>query len=40
MLDQELREAGFEVAGPFGSCAAALVWLNSERQTLEFWTLS
>jgi DNA-binding response OmpR family regulator len=30
MLDQELRDAGFEVAGPFGSCAAALVWLNAE----------
>jgi DNA-binding response OmpR family regulator len=30
MLDQELREAGFEVAGPFGSCAEALAWLTAE----------
>jgi DNA-binding response OmpR family regulator len=30
MLDQELREAGFEVAGPFGTCAAILAWLNAE----------
>jgi DNA-binding response OmpR family regulator len=30
MLDEELREAGFEVAGPFASCAAALAWLKSE----------
>jgi DNA-binding response OmpR family regulator len=25
-----LREAGFEVAGPFGSCATALAWLGSD----------
>jgi CheY-like chemotaxis protein len=29
MLEQELREAGFVVAGPFASCAAALKWLTT-----------
>jgi DNA-binding response OmpR family regulator len=30
MLEQDLREAGFEVAGPFASCAAALKWLATQ----------
>jgi DNA-binding response OmpR family regulator len=27
MLEQDLRGAGFEVAGPFSTCAASLKWL-------------
>jgi DNA-binding response OmpR family regulator len=30
MLEQDLRGAGFEVAGPFASCAAALKWLATQ----------
>jgi DNA-binding response OmpR family regulator len=30
MLEQDLREAAYEVAGPFASCAAALKWLATQ----------
>ena len=30
MLEQDLRGAGYEVAGPFTSCAAALKWLATQ----------
>jgi DNA-binding response OmpR family regulator len=29
MLEDELREAGYEVAGPFATCASAIEWLES-----------
>jgi DNA-binding response OmpR family regulator len=29
MLEDELRAAGYEVAGPFATCASAIEWLES-----------
>ena len=29
-LQDELQDAGYEVAGPFTTCAAALEWLQTE----------
>jgi hypothetical protein len=30
-LQDDLQDAGYEVAGPFTTCAAALEWLQTER---------